>query len=92
MISRARENSVEGRLIGFEVVSRVVKRHTAIGKEALRLPVIETKNLTDLAVREPSSAIALDHGVFDDMLSDSIRCITPLACQVIGHVNRHLHN
>ena len=79
-------------MVGFEVVSRIVKRYTAVSKEALCLPVIEAENLTDLAVREPSSAIALDHGVFNDVLSDSIRCITPLASQVIGHVNRHLHD
>ena len=92
MISRARENLVEGRLVGLEVVSRIVKRHAAVGQEALRLPVIKAEYLTDLAMREPSSTITLDHGIFDDVLSDSIRCITPLGSQVIGHMNRHSHD
>jgi len=79
-------------LVGLQIIGRIIERHAPVSEEALRLPVIETEYLTDLAVREPSGAIALDHSILDNVLSDSIRCITPLASQVIGHMNRHLHN
>jgi hypothetical protein len=77
--SRAPRDLIEGRLVRFEIGNRVVNRNRALAKKCLCLPIIESQRLTDPTLRKSPVPVPLDDSILDDLTSDRLWSISPLA-------------
>jgi Histidine kinase-, DNA gyrase B-, and HSP90-like ATPase len=86
--SRASSDLLKSRLVGLEIRSGVVHRNPAVAKKGLRLPIIESKRLTNLTLGKSPAPVPLNDRILDDMASDRLRGVSPLT----GHGIRHIHH
>jgi len=77
--SRAPRDLLEGRLVRLEIGNRVVDRNSAPGKKCLCLPIVEPERLPDLTLGKPPAPVPLDDGILNDVASDRLWSISPLA-------------
>lgn len=89
LVFRSRSRNLPKRsFIRRKIRNRVVDRNPALAKKSFGLPIIESERLTDLALGKSPAPVPLDDRILNELATDRLRGISPLA----GHRIRHIHH
>ena len=90
--SRAGENFRQCRVVGLQVSSRIIQRHSASLEEISRLPIVQSQHLANLPMGESSGPITFNRCVLHDVTTHRVRGFSPLTRNLIGQFHGHLHS